>query len=81
VEDAREGKLWVRPFFWLMVFSAGESRRRGSLLKLIGFLLGAMCILYPEKMLDGLSKSAVSKKLKNISWEFFRGVYNHLLNK
>jgi hypothetical protein len=81
VEDERERKMWVRPFFWLMVFSAGESSRRGSLLKLIGFFLGAMSILYPEKRIVSLSKSAVSQKLKNISWEFFRGVYNHLLNQ
>jgi hypothetical protein len=81
VEDERHRKLWVRAFFWLMVFSAGESSRRGSLLQLIGFFLGAMWLLYPEKALKRLSKSAVSKRMKNISWELFRSIYNHLLNK
>jgi hypothetical protein len=81
IEDERERKLWVRPFFWLMVFSAGESSRRGSLLHLIGFFLGAMSILFPAKKIRSLTKSAVSKRLKHISWYFFRGVYNHLLAK
>ena len=79
VGDERERKLWVRPFFWLMVFSAGESGKRGSLLQLIGFFLGAIAILYPEKKIRSLTKSAVSKRLQHISWYFFRGVYNHLL--
>ena len=79
VADQRERKMWVRPFFWLMVFSSGESSRRGCLLQLIGFFLGAISILYPEKGIRSLTKSAVSKKLKNISWYLFRGVYNHLL--
>lgn len=80
-EDERERKLWVRPFFWLMVFSAGESGRRGALLNLIGFFIGAMSILYPEKLIRSLSKSAVSQKMQNVSWYLFRGVYNHLLQK
>lgn len=79
--EQRERKMWVRPFFWLMVFSSGEPSRRGCLLQLIGFFLGAMSILYPEKGITSLSKGAVSKKLKNISWYLFRGVYNHLLAK
>lgn len=81
IADKRERKMWVRPFFWLMVFSSGESSRRGCLLQLIGFFLGAMSILYPEKGICSLTKSAVSKRLKNISWYLFRGVYNHLLEK
>ena len=32
VEDGRKRKLYVRCFFWLMVFSAGEPSNRGSIL-------------------------------------------------
>lgn len=81
VKDERKRKLWVRWFFWLMVFSADEPSRRGSLLQLIGFFLGAIALLYPERMLTSLSKEAVSKRLKSVSWYLFRGVYIHLLNK
>lgn len=77
--DQRERKMWVQPFFWLMVFSSGESSRRGCVLQLIGFFLGAISIVYPEKGITSLTKGAVSKRLKNISWYLFRGVYNHLL--
>lgn len=79
VQDKRERKLYVRCFFWLMVFSAGEASRRGSLLNLIGFFLGAIALLYPESKVTSLSKTAVSKRLTNVSWYLFRGVYNHLL--
>jgi hypothetical protein len=79
VQDARKRKLFVRSFFWLMVFSAAEPSHRGSLLQLIGFFLGAMALLFPEAEVTTLSKNAVSKRLKEISWYLFRGVYNHLL--
>ena len=81
VQDERKRKLFVRCFFWLMVFSAGEPSRRGSLLQLIGFFLGATALLFPEASVTSLSKNAVSKRLKNISWYLFRGVYNHLLDR
>lgn len=79
VKDKRERKLYVRCFFWLMVFSAGDASHRGSLLNLIGFFLGAMALLYPESKVDSLSKTAVSQRLQTVSWYLFRGVYNHLL--
>lgn len=81
VQDERERKLVVRCFFWLMVFSAAEPARRGSLLQLIGFFLGAIALLFPETKVTSLSKNAVSKRLKGISWYLFRGVYNHLLER
>lgn len=81
VKDERSRKLLVRWFFWLMIFSAGESSRRGSLLQLIGFFLGAIVLLFPESKITSLSKAAVSKRLSNISWYLFRGVYNHLLSR
>ena len=81
VRDERKRKLFVRCFFWLMVFSAGEASHRGSLLQLIGFFLGAAALLFPESKVTTLSKSAVSKRLKEITWYLFRGVYNHLLEK
>lgn len=81
VEDERKRKLFVRCFFWLMVFSAGEPSRRGCLLQLIGFFLGAAVLLFPESEVSSLSKNAVSKRLKEIPWYLFRGVYNHLLER
>lgn len=79
VQDERERKLLVRCFFWLMIFSAAEPSRRGSLLQLIGFFLGASVLLFSDAKVTSLSKTAVSKRLKGISWHLFRGVYNHLL--
>jgi hypothetical protein len=81
VQDERKRKLFVRCFFWLMIFSAAEPSRRGSLLQLIGFFLGATALLFPESNVSTLSKSAVSKRLKEIHWYLFRGVYNHLLER
>ena len=81
VQDERQRKLFVRCFFWLMVFSAGEPSRRGSLLQLIGFFLGAIALLFPGSRIISLSKNAVSKRLKSVSWYLFRGVYNHLLER
>jgi hypothetical protein len=81
VADERKRKLYVRCFFWLMVFSAGEPSNRGSILSLIGFFLGAIALLYPESAIISLSKTAVSKRLTGISWYLFRGVYNHLLER
>lgn len=81
VQDERKRKLFVRCFFWLMVFSAGEPSRRGSLLQLIGFFLGAINLLFPETKVTCLSKTAVSKRLRNVNWYLFRGVYNHLLDR
>ncbi|MFQ5633113.1 MAG: IS4 family transposase [bacterium] len=68
-------------FFWLMIFSAAEPSRRGSLLQLIGFFLGAIAILFPESNVTSLSKVAVSKRLTGMTWYLFRGVYNHLLSR
>jgi len=81
VQDERHRKLFVRCFFWLMIFSAGEPSRRGSLLNLIGFFVGAIALLYPETEVTSLSKTAVSNRLRSISWYLFRGVYNHLLSR
>ena len=64
-----------------MIFSAAEPSRRGSLLQLIGFFLGAIALLFPESNVTSLSKVAVSKRLKGVSWYLFRGVYNHLLSR
>ena len=81
VKDERKRKLFVRCFFWLMIFSAAEPSRRGSLLQLIGFFLGAIALLFPESKVTSLSKCAVSKRLTEITWYLFRGVYNHLLSR
>jgi hypothetical protein len=64
-----------------MIFSAAEPSRRGSLLQLIGFFLGAIALLFPESKVTSLSKAAVSKRLNGITWYLFRGVYNHLLSR
>lgn len=81
VQDERKRKLFVRCFFWLMVFSAGESSSRGSLLQLVGFFLGVAHILFPDKEITSLSKNALSKRLKGVNWYLFRGVYTHLLSR
>lgn len=81
IKDERKRKLFVRWFFWLMIFSAAEPSRRGSLLQLIGFFLGAIAILFPESNVTSLSKVAVSKRFTGVSWYLFRGVYNHLLSR
>jgi len=59
VRDERKRKLFVRCFFWMMIFSAGEPSRRGSLLNLIGFFVGAIVQLLPEAEVISLSKTAV----------------------
>lgn len=81
VQDKRKRKLFVRCFFWLMIFSACEPSHRGSILQLIGFFLGAANLLFPDKEITSLSKNAVSKRLKGVTWYLFRGVYNHLLTR
>jgi len=81
VRDERKRKLFVRCFFWLMIFSSAEPSSRGSMLQLIGFFLGAIALLFPESNVTSLSKSAMSKRLNQISWYLFRGVYNHLLER
>lgn len=81
VQDERKRKLLVRWFFWLMVLSSAEPSNRGSLLYLIGFFLGAIALLFPGSKVTSLSKTAVSNRLKEISWYLFRGVYNHLLER
>jgi hypothetical protein len=81
VQDERKRKLPVYWFFWLIVLSAAEPARRGSLLQLIGFFLGAIATLCSKKKVSSLTKSAVSKRLQSVTWYLFRGVYNHLLAK
>ena len=55
-----------------MIFSAAEPSRRGSLLQLIGFFLGAIALLFPESKVTSLSKVAVSKRLTGIICMTFR---------
>jgi len=83
VKDIRKRKLSVRHFFWLIILSASEPGVRGSLVQLAGFFLGAIVIFPSLQAKSGgkLSKTALSKRLNNISWYLFRGVYNHLLDK
>ena len=64
VESERERKLWLKPFFWLMVFSSATPSARGSLLQMIGFFLGAALLLFPEKKMSSLTKGAVSQHLR-----------------
>ena len=80
VKDERERKLPVVKFFWLMVFSALESHKRGSLLVLIGFYLGAISPLFISGCsITSLSKTALSNRLCQTPWYLFRGIYLHLL--
>jgi len=83
VKDIRKRKLPVYHFFWITILSLSEPTARGSLLNLIGFFLGSIN-MFPElqaKVGNKLSKTAVSNRLKGVSWYLFRGIYNHLLAK
>ena len=83
IKDIRERKLSVYHFFWLIILSASEPSVRGCIVQLIGFFFGAIA-LFPSlqaKIGGKLSKTAVSKRLNNVSWYLFQGVYNYLLAK
>ena len=79
VEDERERKLPVVPFFWLMLLSAVESGPRGGLSKLVSFFTSTFSLIHPGMELIGISEMAISKKLSTTSWMFYRGMYNKLL--
>ena len=49
VESERERKLWLKPFFWLMVFSSATPSARGSLLQMIGFFWAQLCYCFQKK--------------------------------
>jgi Zn-dependent M16 (insulinase) family peptidase len=76
LENCRNRKLPIHNFFWLIVLSAGDPSRRGSLANMIAFFLGAIATLTTISV-NSISKSAVSKRLSKTNWYFFRGVYNH----
>jgi hypothetical protein len=79
VVDQRERKLPVRIFFWLMVLSAGQPTVRGALFQLVAFFVAALSKLFPTAQAFTLTKMALSHKLKQTDWFFFRGVYTRLL--
>ncbi len=64
-----------------MVFSALESSKRGSLLVLIGFYVGAIASLFTSgTRITSLSKNALSKRLCQTPWYLFRGIYLYVLD-
>jgi len=79
VEDERERKLLVVSFFWLMLLSAMKSGPRGGLANMVSFFTATSHLIYPEMPIIGLSRMAISKKLSNTNWMFYRGMYNKLL--
>ncbi len=79
VADQRERKLPLRIFFWLMVLSAGQPTARGALFTLVAFFVASLSGLFPRAQVLTLTKMALSLKLKNTEWFFFRGVYQRLL--
>jgi hypothetical protein len=79
--DQRERKLPIRIFFWLMVLSAGQPTARGALFQLAAFFVAALSGLFPVKEAVTLTKMAISLKLAQTNWFFFRGVYNRLLER
>ena len=79
VADQRERKLPLRIFFWLVVLSAGQPTVRGGLLQLVAFFVAALSGLFPMAQTVTLTKMALSLKLKETDWFFFRAVYNRLL--
>ena len=81
VASQRERKLPVRIFFWLMVLSASQPTVRGALFQLVAFFVSALSALLPTTEAITLTKMALSLKLKQTHWFFFRGVYNRLLSR
>ena len=79
VEDERERKLLVVPFFWLMLLSAMGSGPRGCLSNMVSFFTATSHLISPEMPITGLSRMTISKKLSKTNWMFYRGVYNELL--
>ena len=79
VADQRERKLPLRIFFWLIVLSAGQPTVRGGLFLLVAFFVAALSGLWPLQSTVTLTKMALSLKLQQTTWFFFRGVYHRLL--
>lgn len=79
VADQRERKLPLRVFFWLIVLSAGQPTVRGALFQVVAFFVAALSGLFPTAETFTLTKMALSLKLKETDWFFFRGVYHRLL--
>jgi hypothetical protein len=81
VADQRERKLPLRVFFWLMVLSASQPTVRGGLFLLVAFFVAAQSGLFLMAHALTLTKMALSLKLQQTTWFFFRGVYNRLLDQ
>ena len=81
VVDQRDRKLPVRIFFWLMILSASQPTTRGCLFQLVAFFVSALSVLFSTRQAITLTKMALSLKLKQTRWYFFRGVYNRLLSR
>jgi len=81
VADQRERKLPLRIFFWLIVLSAGEPTVRGALFQLVAFFVATLSQVFPLSETVTLSKMALSLKLKETTWFFFRRVYTDLLTR
>lgn len=81
VADQRERKLPLRIFFWLIVLSAGAPTVRGALFPLVAFFVATLSKVFPQAEPVTLSKMALSLKLKQTDWFFFRRVYTDLLTR
>ena len=81
VADERERKLPLRIFFWLMVLSTGQPTVRGALFELVAFFVAGLSGLFPMAQVFTLTKMALSLKLKETDWFFFRRVYQNLLSR
>ncbi len=46
---------------------------------MVSFLTATSHLIYLEMPITGLSRMAISKKLSNTNWMFYRGMYNKLL--
>ena len=79
--DQRERKLPTRIFFWLMVLSSGQPTARGALFGLVSFFVGTLSGLFRASEILTLTKMALSLKLAQTDWFFFRGVYNRLFKE
>ncbi len=79
VIDQRRRLVPIECFFWLTVLSNVQSAFRGCLMNLVSFFCTAFVCLFPSREIITVSRMALSKKMKNVKWMFFKEIFNQLL--
>lgn len=81
IKDQRKRKLPLTVFFWLMIFSATTTGSIGCLAALCALFTAAFANLFPEENPSSVTKAAVSKKMSNVNWLFFKDIFDRLLKE